>query len=116
MWLRGCFRQVEAEVIINSRNKLHQTTYEDFFLSSVGRIFLPFEDHNFSLVPACHFQLTTAIGHVPSLSGGNCNLCKDGGRRIDEVRQADFLYSVQGSAERWFPGCVNAAGKARQRW
>ena len=26
-WLRECCRQVEAEVISNSRNKLHQTTY-----------------------------------------------------------------------------------------
>ena len=23
---------------------------------------------------------------------------------------------VQGSAKKWHPGCVNAAGKARQRW
>ena len=29
-WLRECSRQVEAEVVSNSRNKLHQTTYEDF--------------------------------------------------------------------------------------
>ena len=29
--LREWFRQVEAEVISNSRNKLHQTTYKDFF-------------------------------------------------------------------------------------
>ena len=25
-------------------------------------------------------------------------------------------FGVQGSAKRWFPGCVNAAGKARQKW
>ena len=31
MWLRECCKQVEAEVISNSRNKLHQTTYKDFF-------------------------------------------------------------------------------------
>ena len=31
MWLRECRRQVEAEVVSNSRNKLHQTTYKDFF-------------------------------------------------------------------------------------
>ena len=30
-WLRECCRQVEAELISNSRNKLHQTTYKDFF-------------------------------------------------------------------------------------
>ena len=24
--------------------------------------------------------------------------------------------SVRGSAKRWAPGCVNAAGKARQKW
>ena len=30
-WLRECYRQVEAEVVSNSRNKLHQTTYKDFF-------------------------------------------------------------------------------------
>ena len=29
--LRECCRQVEAEVITNSRNKLHQTTYKHFF-------------------------------------------------------------------------------------
>ena len=28
-WLRERSRQVEAEVVSNSRNKLHQTTYED---------------------------------------------------------------------------------------
>ena len=30
-WLRECSRQVEAEVVSNSRSKLHQTTYKDFF-------------------------------------------------------------------------------------
>ena len=30
-WLRECCRQVEAEVISNSRNKLHQTTYKEIF-------------------------------------------------------------------------------------
>ena len=30
-WLRECYRQVEAVVVSNSRNKLHQTTYKDFF-------------------------------------------------------------------------------------
>ena len=30
-WLRECFRQVQAEVKSNRSNKLHQTTYEDFF-------------------------------------------------------------------------------------
>ena len=29
--LRECCRQVEAEVISNSRNKLHQTTYKEIF-------------------------------------------------------------------------------------
>ena len=33
-WLRECFRQVEAGVISNSKDELHQTTYQDF-LSSV---------------------------------------------------------------------------------
>ena len=28
----------------------------------------------------------------------------------------DFLACLQGSAKRWSPGCVNAAGKARQKW
>ena len=27
----------------------------------------------------------------------------------------NFRY-VQGSAKRWFSGCVNVAGKARQKW
>ena len=30
-WLRDCSRQDEADVISNSRNKFHQTTYKDFF-------------------------------------------------------------------------------------
>ena len=30
-WLREYYRQVQAEVISNSSNKLHQTTYKDFF-------------------------------------------------------------------------------------
>ena len=30
-WLQECCRQVEAEVVSNSRNKLHQTTYTYFF-------------------------------------------------------------------------------------
>ena len=30
-WLRQCFRQVEAGVISNSRNKIHQTTYNYYF-------------------------------------------------------------------------------------
>ena len=30
---------------------------------------------------------------------------------------SDFVQvGLQGSAERWAPGCVNAAGKARQKW
>ena len=29
MWLRECYRQVEAEVISYSRYKLHQSTYRD---------------------------------------------------------------------------------------
>ena len=32
-WLRECCRQVEAEVISNSRNKLHQTTYKEIFFA-----------------------------------------------------------------------------------
>ena len=31
MWLRKCCRQVEAEVVSNSRNKLHQTTNKYHF-------------------------------------------------------------------------------------
>ena len=31
MWLRECCRQVEAEVISNQRDKLHQTTYKEIF-------------------------------------------------------------------------------------
>ena len=27
-----------------------------------------------------------------------------------------FPFSIQGSAKRWTPGCVNAAGEARQKW
>ena len=30
-WLRECCRQVEAEVVSNSRSKLHQTTYKEIF-------------------------------------------------------------------------------------
>ena len=30
-WLRECCRQVEAEVVSNSKNQLHQTTYKYFF-------------------------------------------------------------------------------------
>ena len=30
-WLRECCRQVEAEVVSNSRNQLHQTTYKYYF-------------------------------------------------------------------------------------
>ena len=30
-WLGECIRQVEAEEVSNSRNKIHQTTYKDFF-------------------------------------------------------------------------------------
>ena len=26
------------------------------------------------------------------------------------------IFALQGSAKRWSPGCVNAAGKARQKW
>ena len=26
------------------------------------------------------------------------------------------IWNLQGSAKRWAPGCVNAAGKARQKW
>ena len=31
MWLRECCRQVEAEVISNSRNNIHHTTYKEIF-------------------------------------------------------------------------------------
>ena len=31
MWLGECCRQVEAEEVSNSRNKIHQTMYKDFF-------------------------------------------------------------------------------------
>ena len=30
-WLGECCRQVETEEVSNSRNKIHQTTYKDFF-------------------------------------------------------------------------------------
>ena len=30
-WLEECCRQVEAEEVSNNRNKIHQTTYKDFF-------------------------------------------------------------------------------------
>ena len=30
-WLRECCRQVEAEVVSNSRNQFHQTTYKYYF-------------------------------------------------------------------------------------
>ena len=30
-WLGECCRQVEAEEVSNSRNKIHQTMYQDFF-------------------------------------------------------------------------------------
>ena len=30
-WLRECCRQVQTEVISNSRSKLHQTTYKQTF-------------------------------------------------------------------------------------
>ena len=30
--------------------------------------------------------------------------------------EEDNQILVQGSAKRWAPGCVNAAGKARQKW
>ena len=35
-WLRECLRQVQAEVISNSSNKLHQTMYKEIF-SAQGR-------------------------------------------------------------------------------
>ena len=42
-------------------------------------------------------------------------------KRIDWVRdtactKGGNVYTVQGSAKRWSPGCVNAASKARQKW
>ena len=30
-WLRECCRQTEGEVVSNSRNQLHQTTYKYYF-------------------------------------------------------------------------------------
>ena len=36
-----------------------------------------------------------------------------------EVRRVGvhvYMGDVHGSAERWAPGCVNAAGKAKQKW
>ena len=35
-WLGECCRQVEAEEVSNSRNKIHQTMYKDFFSGSLG--------------------------------------------------------------------------------
>ena len=31
-------------------------------------------------------------------------------------RQWAMVNNIQGSAESWSPGCMNAAGKARQNW
>ena len=35
-WFGKCCRQVEAEEVSNSRNKIHQTTYKEFF--GLGRV------------------------------------------------------------------------------
>ena len=37
-------------------------------------------------------------------------------RKWGEPEQMDSGITVQGPAKRWAPGCVNAAGKARQEW
>ena len=40
-----------------------------------------------------------------------------GPKRTDTAFDAmGFQGTLQGSAKRWAPGCVNAAGKARQKW
>ena len=39
-WLEECCRQVEAEEVSNNRNKIHQTTYKDFFRALYSRIAL----------------------------------------------------------------------------
>ena len=36
MWLRECCRQVEAKVVSNSRNQLHQTTHKYYFRAQYG--------------------------------------------------------------------------------
>ena len=45
-WLRECFRQVKAEVISNSNNKLHQTTCKYYFQPQ----YVPFMNHDPSTV------------------------------------------------------------------
>ena len=43
-------------------------------------------------------------------------------QNVIELRQqqladlGESFRQLQGSAKRWSPGCVNAAGKARQKW
>ena len=39
--LQECYRQVEAEVVINSRNKLHQTTYKYYLRGPVILLHIP---------------------------------------------------------------------------
>ena len=40
------------------------------------------------------------------------------GVSVESIRQSLLIHinAVQGSDKRWFPGCVNAVGKARQKW
>ena len=59
------------------------------------------------LAVACVVFLLTLFGCVGASRESKCML--------GTVRIPSLGLSVQGSAKRWSPGCVNAAGKARQK-
>ena len=56
-----------------------------------------------------------------AISPGICNLLtyrvyQSNARNSLNKRAILLVDAVQGSAERWSPGFVNAAGKAKQKW
>ena len=67
-----------------------------------------------SRVPAVSLSLTLGAIH-------GCRVTREEGRGVASFVSPfsvfpHFPFSIQGSAKRWAPGCVNAAGKARQKW
>ena len=80
-WLRECCRQVKAEVVSNSRNKIYQTTYKDFF-SALYTLSVP--NSNFVL-RWCDLNFLVSSLHKLSLS---TSLLED--RLIDLV---SFIFS-----------------------